>query len=378
MFQVIDEQDDIVSSLNVHTNNNKTIITTTNWKGELRLYDADNSNTTTTSTNKPYLIDNLQFKYPLLSCDPITAYKYYLGDVQGNIIHLDYNYDTPVVNTITKNKNAVTSDKALGICSIKNDPRLSLLITSSWNGVINLIDYRTDLVENSLQLTLDSNSTNNQIQKQCKIFNMDYNSNSNLLVSTITNNLVDIRDIRKLDTPYQLRESGLRDQVRDLKIMPNGSGFAQSSMAGRVAIEYFNNNDNCKLKYGFRCHRINLKDMDFVYPVNSICFGGVGTANSTPHGNNILYTGGSDGVVNKWDYIKKKKLKTFKNFNIANTDNENNIQVNNDNQSVVKLACNEKFLVVATSDDSYKTYPSIIPNEDGLFLSKSKIYMHHI
>lgn len=55
--------------------------------------------------------------------------------------------------------------------------------------------------------------------------------------------------------------------------MPNGQGYASSSIEGRVAVEFFDASDESqKRKYAFKCHRQAEGGVDVVYPVNALAF----------------------------------------------------------------------------------------------------------
>lgn len=90
--------------------------------------------------------------------------------------------------------------------------------------------------------------------------------------------------------PEQRRESSLKFQTRCVRGFTDGSGYALSSIEGRVAMEYFDPAPEAQAKkYAFKCHRSTTNGIDTVYPVNSIAFHpGYGT----------FATGGGDGVVN--------------------------------------------------------------------------------
>ena len=73
--------------------------------------------------------------------------------------------------------------------------------------------------------------------------------------------------------PEYTRESSLKFMIRDIKCMPNGDGFACSSVEGRVAVEFFDNSaEGLGRKYAFKCHRQNVEGIDTVYPVNCLTF----------------------------------------------------------------------------------------------------------
>ncbi|KAJ1972051.1 mitotic spindle checkpoint protein Bub3, partial [Dimargaris verticillata] len=54
--------------------------------------------------------------------------------------------------------------------------------------------------------------------------------------------------------------------------------------------------------YAFKCHRQVVQSVDVVYPVNAVAFHPI-------HG--TFATGGSDGVVNIWDGLNKKRLRQY-------------------------------------------------------------------
>lgn len=77
----------------------------------------------------------------------------------------------------------------------------------------------------------------------------------------------------KSGQPEQVRESSLKYQTRCIRCYPNGTGYALSSIEGRVAMEYFDNSEQVQTrKYAFKCHRKSEAGRDLVYPVNAIAF----------------------------------------------------------------------------------------------------------
>lgn len=111
---------------------------------------------------------------------------------------------------------------------------------------------------------------------------------------------VHIYDLRSLGRPLERRESSLKHQLRSLQICMGQRGYVSSSVEGRVALEYFDSQDNDQLRYAFKCHRTKGEDgSERVHPVNSIAVHPV-------HG--TFATGGSDGGVCVWDGAAKKRL----------------------------------------------------------------------
>ncbi|KAM3424130.1 hypothetical protein BST61_g11324 [Cercospora zeina] len=110
--------------------------------------------------------------------------------------------------------------------------------------------------------------------------------------------------------PWQERESSLKFMTRATATMPDGTGFAVSSIEGRVGVEWFDEEEN-KNMYAFKCHRdkstsVNADGqevpIDIIYPVNAVAFHPV-------HG--TFATGGGDGVVALWDAKTKRRIRQY-------------------------------------------------------------------
>jgi len=77
-------------------------------------------------------------------------------------------------------------------------------------------------------------------------------SGNRLVVGTSKRHVL-IYDLRNLSTPEQRRESSLMNQTRCIRGFPDTTGYALSSIEGRVAIEYFNPEPAVqKNKYAFK------------------------------------------------------------------------------------------------------------------------------
>lgn len=124
--------------------------------------------------------------------------------------------------------------------------------------------------------------------------------NGHRLVAATAGRHVNIYDLRNMSQPEQRRESSLKYQTRCVRCYPNQTGYALSSVEGRVAMEFFDTSEaGQSKKYAFKCHRKTEAGRDIVYPVNAIAFHPIyGT----------FATGGCDGYVNVWDGNNKKRL----------------------------------------------------------------------
>ncbi|XP_020687966.1 mitotic checkpoint protein BUB3.1-like isoform X3 [Dendrobium catenatum] len=104
---------------------------------------------------------------------------------------------------------------------------------------------------------------------------------------------VNVYDLRNMSQPEQRRESSLKCQTKCVRCYPNGTGFALSSVEGRVAMEFFDLSEASQSKkYAVFMHL-------------AIAFHPIyGT----------FATGGCDGYVNVWDGNHKKRLYQYSKY----------------------------------------------------------------
>lgn len=269
----------------------------------------------------------------VLSCSYVmkaskNGYNLYIGDVQGTIAMLDMESEAFVTTANTDGGRKAISH----MCSWQQ-----FIYCGSWDCHLRVVDGLSNKMIDNFSLGDDF-----------KILRMDCSETTLICASTQSR-------LKWFELPLgphrdgHLTSSGLKYQTRDVKLTPDLRGLATSSIDGRVAIEpLLMNSDSERYKFAFRCHRQNYSDMQMVYPVNSICF-----VPGTP----LLYTGGSDGCVVRWNIETRRKSKQFDRF---------------DENSVVKITHNGKALAVATSDDSFKTHAAIDPDIE---LGPSNVYV---
>eukprot|EP01112_Ceratiomyxa_fruticulosa_P016436 TRINITY_DN4967_c0_g1_i1.p1 TRINITY_DN4967_c0_g1~~TRINITY_DN4967_c0_g1_i1.p1 ORF type:complete len:349 (-),score=60.61 TRINITY_DN4967_c0_g1_i1:56-1102(-) len=223
--------------------------------------------------------------------------RFYVGSLDGSFCEVDISSGDSGIREIGVHEKAI---RCVSYCVEKN-----VLVTGSWDSTCKVWDLRS------------SSPLVSTIPLPNKVFTMDLsnsspNSNvspSKLVVGTAARNVY-IYDLRNLGMdnkgsiePIQRRESSLKYQTRTIKCFPDGSGYALSSIEGRVAMEYFDPSPASQArKYAFKCHRQTVDGQDVVYPVNAISFHpSFGT----------FATGGGDGIINIWDGQNKKRLCQF-------------------------------------------------------------------
>ncbi|KAI8968399.1 mitotic checkpoint protein BUB3-like protein [Mycotypha africana] len=143
-----------------------------------------------------------------------------------------------------------------------------------------------------------------EVSVKHKIFSMDLRNK--ILVVATSQRKVFVYKTDDMSEVWQERETGLKYMLRCIRLMPNGAGFACSSIEGRVAFEFFDLSPEAQSKrYAFKTHRHIVQDTEVVYPVNTLAF-------HPRYG--TFASGGSDAVVNIWDGENRKRIKSMTKF----------------------------------------------------------------
>ncbi|MCJ1291882.1 hypothetical protein MMC34_003430 [Xylographa carneopallida] len=207
----------------------------------------------------------------------------------------------------------VLSSHTAGAKSIAYSSPHKLLISASWDSTLHI--HHTD----------DSTLVPSIIPLPSKPFSISLSPTK--LVVAMASRAVHIYDLKslavlssqngalstespgnKLDLdPWQRRESSLKFMTRAVACMPNDSGYASSSIEGRVAVEWFDpSTESQKRKYAFKCHRqTSPEGVDVIYPVNALAFHPV-------HG--TFASGGGDGFVALWDGVAKRRIRQYQRY----------------------------------------------------------------
>jgi len=252
---------------NVVFANNADLLLVSSWDKGVRLYDV----------KKNQLRQRYEHKAPVLDCAfSSDDNKCFSGGIDKYIL----------INDFKTGKKSVLGSHEKPIKCIEFSSTTGLVISGSWDCSVALWDPRT------------SKSAGSVSQAGCKIYSMDIVENR-IVVATSGRNVF-IYDIRNLGTPEQVRESSLMNQTRCIRSFPDGTGYALSSIEGRVAVEYFDPSPQIqKKKYAFKCHRKIINGSQTLYPVNSMAF-------HPKYG--TFATGGCDALINIWDGRNKKRI----------------------------------------------------------------------
>lgn len=207
----------------------------------------------------------------------------------------------------------VLSSHTAGVKSIVYDPTHNLLISASWDGTLHVhpILDSSDRTFNSLTVILPSKPFALSLSPTKLVVAMasralyiyDLKSLADLASQTVGPTPGASTNTLELE-PWQRRESSLKFMTRAVACMPDDSGYASSSIEGRVAVEWFDPSPTSQArKYAFKCHRQPSPDgLDVVYPVNALAFHPV-------HG--TFASGGGDGFVAMWDGIAKRRIRQY-------------------------------------------------------------------
>eukprot|EP01116_Phalansterium_solitarium_P004447 TRINITY_DN15464_c0_g1_i1.p1 TRINITY_DN15464_c0_g1~~TRINITY_DN15464_c0_g1_i1.p1 ORF type:complete len:342 (+),score=122.79 TRINITY_DN15464_c0_g1_i1:39-1028(+) len=255
---------DGITSLRIKDNK---FLLVSSWDTSVRLYDLELRQQKAIYHHKAAVLD----------CAFFSSHQAYSGGIDKTIKSFD----------LTTGAERVIGSHGGAVKCLEYSPFLNALISGSWDGSISLWDSRGSHIGNYKQPD--------------KVYTMSC-VNEKLVVGTAGRHVV-IYDLRNMGEPEQRRESSLKYQTRCIRAYPNGTGYALSSIEGRVAMEYFDPAPEVQAKkYAFKCHRTSNEGIETIYPVNSIAF----------HQNyGTFATGGGDGIVNTWDGQNKKRLNQY-------------------------------------------------------------------
>jgi cell cycle arrest protein BUB3 len=86
----------------------------------------------------------------------------------------------------------------------------------------------------------------------------------NRLVVATAGRHVNIYDLRNMSQPEQKRDSSLKYQTRCVRCFPNGTGYALSSVEGRVSMEFFDLSESAQSKKYVFCILTSKDELMFV------------------------------------------------------------------------------------------------------------------
>lgn len=308
-FQLKDAPKDGISSVDFSPSLSNYLLASS-WDGTLRIYDV----------NENSMKNKFDDKLPFLDCCYVSNESVYGAGMNKTIKCFD----------VEKSSEKTIGVHEMPIRCLKYCSKFDVILSGSWDGNVCAWDGKNA----NPSFTLQNND---------KVFSLD--CNDYLVIVATANRKLLIWDVRKTSLPIYKKESTLKYQTRCVKFFPDGKGYVLGSIEGRVAVEFLDGDSQIG-KYAFKCHRTTQEDgVEYVYPVNAISF----------HKQYSTFaTGGSDGVVNTWDAVNKKRLFQFKKYP----------------SSISSLAFNDKgtLLAIASSFKYEENIKEIPP--DSIFIRK--------
>jgi cell cycle arrest protein BUB3 len=284
------------------------------WDTKLRLYSVSHDNSRQ--------VTEVSASSPILDCCWGDNGVAFTGGLAGVVEAIDLQAGELL---------SIGQQHADAISSVVCDAGNNLIVSGSWDKNLQFIDARGGF---------GNKDSSMMIPTAGKVYTMDKATNSNYVVCGLGNRQIHIYDIRNMGQVFQRRDSSLKFMTRKVRSMPDGKGYANTSIEGRVAVEWFDPSPEVQAqKYAFKCHRAKEPDAQGrieVHPVNGVAF-----HPATP----AFFTGGSDGVVYCWDGKQRRRLKQYPHMPTSVM----GLDVDSTSGDMLAIAC---------ADDSFKENPN--------------------
>jgi len=100
--------------------------------------------------------------------------------------------------------------------------------------------------------------------------------------------------------PVKYMQSTLQHQLRAVACFPDRTGFISTSIEGRCALQYFEDNTTASQNFSFRCHR---SEQNMCYAINDVVY--------HPRMTGVFATCGADGRFVFWDRPSKTRIREY-------------------------------------------------------------------
>lgn len=298
-YNVSEPPADVVSSVSFSPDASQILVGS--WDAHLHLYTRDNAGAFNPTRR-------FGTEAPILDvCWSSDGKQIFWVGLDYKVRRLEVTADTDSPDQVVLSSHTKASNK------IAYSTTHGILISTSWDGTMHVHNpesgafVRVKLAAKPFALSLSTERAVVAMAER-KVAVYDLNSLKQPLEQ---NGNTDLDQTVHEFQPWQERESSLKFMTRAIACMPDGAGFATSSIEGRVGVEWFDPEYNNQNKYAFKCHRQTSttvdengaeEEVDIVYPVNALAFHPV-------HG--TFATGGGDGAVALWDAKTKRRVRQF-------------------------------------------------------------------
>ena len=300
-YIIPDQIEDTIQCMKFIPTQNANYLATGGWDNKLRIFNINyNVINTGSASEDAQISSNLEYGFqhnsPIfsLSWEGNTG-RIFTGCADGSVNVLDMAKKN--LSTLGNHKNACKE--------VIYHPNYNILLTGGWDGVVNIFDFRSSGPVCSYQF-------------ENKIYTMS--CVKDLFVVGLSEIKIGIFNLAKLQNqifkPELIFNSHLKYQTRKVCVFPDGKGFAEGSIEGRVAIKNIRDLNNLppinsengtlmgkdeqnKDDFAFRCHRNTKNNPHLVYAINDIAF-------NNAYG--TFCTVGSDGIYSIWDKQQRSRL----------------------------------------------------------------------
>ena len=220
---------------------------------------------------------------------------------------------------ITSGISSVVGTHAETVRCVALDPETGLVFSAGWDGVVKCWDLKEDRKKRcvrSAELPGKAHamalfSAYHKAREQSdEIPQEDLDTKKHqptrLVIATAGGRVVSLfpKEFMKTGVFEFDRASVLSHQTRSLAVSPDGLGFVNTSVEGRVAWERFGETEQASDTYAFKCHRTKPRESSenaketVPHSVNGSAF----------HKSGAFATAGGDGFVATWDGVRKKRV----------------------------------------------------------------------
>ena len=330
MKKSVIEHDKFISSL-VFSQKEPNLLLSSSWDGTLSILDS--STQEKSIFNLPVKDPECNYPLPIIQAD-------FLQNSSEDIISLDLTNKIRISNMNTTKFTEMSlpiESQLFSFCQVENTESDLVLLDNAGN--IYRIDTRTP------NLISAKVSTQEQITS-VKLVN-------NLLIG-VDLEQIHLFDIKELTKPIkEMPHTNVGDEITSMDYVSNESIILGGS-EGRIAVEFL---DNTKGKnYSFKCHRVEEETRTNVYAVTSIKY--------DPK-KRIFYSGGEDGMIYSWDYLKKKRISK----GIKEPSEISNIAIN---QNLLAYSVSTLIDGNESEDNKNPHYVNIVDMNDVKFFTQSK------
>eukprot|EP01138_Halocafeteria_seosinensis_P005338 gb/GECG01005457.1/.p1 GENE.gb/GECG01005457.1/~~gb/GECG01005457.1/.p1 ORF type:complete len:360 (+),score=43.43 gb/GECG01005457.1/:1-1080(+) len=259
------------------------VLAVSSWDKTLRVYEISVSNEDERITGTPLATFTAQA--PLLDCCFIPNDD----DANGGYRVLTGGLDKIVrIYNVKSGQEQVLGEHDQAVSCVAAGKAPGAIFTAGWDSTVRQWNDKSETKQETVKCTLPE-----------RAYTMTLHDDSHCLIIGTAKRHIRIFDSSNMNAPPQERTSSLKHQTRCIRCFTDGTGYAVSSIEGRVGIEYVDQEVSQKYRYAFKCHRAENNGVTTVYPVNTLAFHPIyGT----------FATGGCDGSAVMWDGSNKRRV----------------------------------------------------------------------